>query len=103
MWLENDEYYITKDKLKFDFNNYNYDELIEERNTLFKKIKEYENHIKTGKIEQYLEKYEDDNIDEDSAMLNYLYNLYAFAALSKKIAEDYKKKVKSNGSLFIID
>ena len=103
MWLENDEYYITKDRLKFDFNIFNYDEPIEERNTLFKKIKEYEKHIKTGKIEQNLEKHEDNNIDEDSAILNYLYDLYAFAALSKKIAENYKKKVKSNGSLFIID
>ena len=103
MWFENDEYYITKEKLKFDFNNFNYDELIVERDTLFKKIKEYENYTKTGKIEQHLEEYEDDIIDEDSAMLDYLYNLFAFASLSKKIAEEYKKNAKSKGSLFIID
>lgn len=96
MWPDADQYNITNSKLKFDFNNFNYDELITERNSLYKKIIEYEQYKKDGKIDDYLGLY-DYSIDEDTAEVNYLYNLYAFSSISKRIADEFKNKLKDSG------
>lgn len=101
-----DEFYIRKERFKFSFKNYTYEQLITERDSLYKKLLEFEKFKKkNGKnddYELYFMKYNYRSYED--ADLDYLFNLYAFASISDSIAKECKKRLIEDPSFpFILE